>query len=239
MQTETRTTVLSLDSVTAGYGGIAAVRDLTIDVAAGEVLALLGPNGAGKSTTLKAIMGLLPLSAGSVSFPRLELRRPRTSSLARAGVVFVPDDRGLCPGLTVAEHFLLAGRKRRTDDVDFVLESFPQLRGLRGRPAGLLSGGEQQMLTIAKAVLARPKVLLIDEMSLGLSPRIVAEMFPDIRELARQRGIGVVLVEQHTDVALMHADTAVVLNHGTAVLEGTAADLVDDRARVQAAYFDA
>ncbi|MEV7863784.1 ABC transporter ATP-binding protein [Streptomyces hirsutus] len=232
-------TLLDVEDLTTGYGQVPVVRGLSLKVSAGEIVALLGPNGAGKTTSLLAVMGLLPVSAGKVAFPGAATRRRHPAALARSGVIFVPDDRGLCPGLSVGEHFRLAARKGPGAAIDEVLDHFPALRPLRSRKAGLLSGGEQQMLAIAKSLLAAPRLLLIDEMSLGLAPKIVAEMFPAIRAQAKERGIGVVLVEQHTDIALATADKALVLNHGETVLAGPAQELLKDRARLREAYFSA
>src|SRR5690349_19649474 len=150
--------VLSVRNLTAGYGGVQAVRDLTFDVAPGEVVALLGPNGAGKTTALLSIVGLVPPMSGEVRALGEKVEPKRTHRLARRGVVLVPDDRGVFFGLSVREHFRLAHRRQDREREEQVLDRFPALRGLQGRRAGLLSGGEQQMLTIAKAILARPKV---------------------------------------------------------------------------------
>ncbi|MFG2018832.1 ABC transporter ATP-binding protein [Actinomadura geliboluensis] len=231
--------VLSVRNLTAGYGGVQAVRDLTFDVAPGEVVALLGPNGAGKTTALLSIVGLVPPMAGEVRALGEKVEPKRTHRLARRGVVLVPDDRGVFFGLSVREHFRLAHRRQDREREEQVLDRFPALRGLQGRRAGLLSGGEQQMLTIAKAILARPKVLMIDEMSLGLAPKIVQEMLPSIRDLAGEEGIGLVLVEQHIELALSVADRGIILNHSRVVLEGSARSLLDRRADVEAAYFGA
>ncbi|WP_127128891.1 ABC transporter ATP-binding protein [Georgenia sp. SYP-B2076] len=230
--------VLQVDRLTAGYGQVPVIRDVSFAVAEGQVVALLGPNGAGKTTTLLAAVGLLPMMAGSVVVKGYGRRKLRASALARSGVALIPDDRGLCPGLTVKEHFRLVQRRRSREREDAALETFPQLRDIQGRKAGLLSGGEQQMLTIAKALLSEPRLLLIDEMSLGLAPKVVREMFPAIRRLARARNIGVLLVEQHIEVALSVADRALVLNRGSVVLDEPAEVLLRDRDRVQAAYFD-
>ncbi|MTD15957.1 ATP-binding cassette domain-containing protein [Nakamurella sp. YIM 132087] len=231
--------LLDLDAVTAGYNGVAAVRDLTLSVSAGEVVAMLGPNGAGKTTALLTMVGLLEPMAGSVTALGRPVRSRHTDKLVRAGVLLVPDDRGVFADLTVGEHFRMARAKADKVRLDFVLDRFPALRPLRDRRVGLLSGGEQQMLAIGKALLAEPKLLLIDEMSLGLAPKIVQEMLPGIRRLAKDENVGVVLVEQHVELALSVADRAIVLNHGRMVLEGAARDLLADRTKVQQAYFGA
>ena len=230
-------TVLSATAVDTGYGHVRAIRDFSLDVRAGEVVALLGPNGAGKTTALLAMVGLLPLMSGEVTVLGEPVVHGRTHTLARRGCLLVPDDRGIFFGLTMREHLRLARPSPDPDREALVLDRFPQLKALESRKAGLMSGGEQQMLAIAKALLAEPRVLLIDELSLGLAPRIVQDMLPAVRDLAVQEGIGVVLVEQHMDLALSIADTAVVLNHGDVALRGPAAELRRDRQRVEDAYF--
>jgi len=231
--------VLHVDSLTAGYNRVPAVRDLGFDLDPGEVIALLGPNGAGKTTSLLAMVGLVPLMSGSVTALGAAVDARRPHKLARRGVLLVPDDRGVFYGLSVRDHFRLASRRTDAAREAAVLDRFPALRGLMGRKVGLCSGGEQQMLTIAKALLGRPKVLMIDEMSLGLAPKIVQEMLPSIRDLAKEEGIGVVLVEQHIELALSVADRGIILNHGRVVLTGSASDLLERRDQVEAAYFGA
>ena len=231
--------LLTVDGLTAGYNGVPAIRGLSFTVGAGDVVSLLGPNGAGKTTSLLAMVGLVPLMSGSVTALGAAVDAKRPYKLARRGVLLVPDDRGIFPGLTVRDHFRLAQRKQDPVREAAVLDRFPALKGLLGRRVGLCSGGEQQMLTIAKALLGRPRVLMIDEMSLGLAPKIVQEMLPSIRALAREEGIGVVLVEQHIELALSVSDRGVILNHGRVVLEGAARDLLARRDQVEAAYFGA
>jgi branched-chain amino acid transport system ATP-binding protein len=230
------TTVLSLRGVTAGYAGVPAVRDLNLDLAAGEVLAVLGPNGAGKTTTLLTAMGLIAPIAGTVSAFGHPIRT-RVEDNVRRGLVLVPDTRGVFHGLTVKENLTL-GRRHGVDNAR-VLALFPKLEALMDKRCGLLSGGEQQMLAIAKALVTQPRVLLIDEMSMGLSPIAVQALLPTIRALADDLNVGVVLVEQHIDMALSIADRAVVLHHGRTVLAGPAAELRAQRRTVAAAYFGA
>jgi branched-chain amino acid transport system ATP-binding protein len=231
--------VLQVDDLTAGYNGVPAIRGLSLELQPGEVIALLGPNGAGKTTSLLAMVGLVPLMSGSVTALGASVDAKRPHKLARRGVLLVPDDRGVFFGLTVRDHFRLAQRKPDPAREAAVLDRFPALRGLLNRRVGLCSGGEQQMLTIAKALLGRPKVLMIDEMSLGLAPIIVQDMLPSIRDLAKEEGIGVLLVEQHIELALSVADRGLILNHGRVVLEGAARDLLARRDQVEAAYFGA
>lgn len=229
--------LLQAESITVGYNGVAALRDFSLTVRPGEVVALLGPNGAGKTTSLLAMVGLLDLMAGSVTALGSPVRPRHTDALVRAGMLLVPDDRGVFADLTVREHFRMARAKASPEREKFVLKRFPALEPLMQRKAGLLSGGEQQMLAIGKALLAEPKLLLIDEMSLGLAPKIVQEMLPGLRTLAKEGDVGVVLVEQHVSLALSVADRALVLNHGRIVLEDDAQVLSRQQDRVQQAYF--
>lgn len=233
--TDSTTPALSLDDLTVGYGGVPAVRGLNARVHPGEILALLGPNGAGKTTTLLAAVGALPLLAGSITALGAPLDR-RVERNARRGVVLVPDSRGVFHTLSVDDNLRLARRRHglRTDEV---FDYFPKLRSLRTRRCGTLSGGEQQMLALAKALLSEPKVLLIDELSLGLSPIAVEDLLPRLRAIADDRRMAVVLVEQHIELALSIADTALVLHHGTVALAGSAAELRARRDTVEAAYF--
>ncbi|MET0929150.1 MAG: ABC transporter ATP-binding protein, partial [Aeromicrobium sp.] len=228
---------LLVENLTAGYNRVPAVRDLSFEVQPGELVALLGPNGAGKTTSLLAMVGLVPLLSGSVTAQGQKVDPKRPHLMARRGVLLVPDDRGVFFGLTVRDHFRLARKKSDKAREDAVLDRFPALRKIMNRKLGLMSGGEQQMLTIAKAILAEPKLLMIDEMSLGLAPIIVQEMLPSIRDLAKEEGIGVVLVEQHIELALSVADRGIILNHGRVVLDGDAKDLLTRRSQVEAAYF--
>lgn len=228
---------LTVESLVAGYAGVPAVRGVSFSVELGEVLAILGPNGSGKSTTLLAIAGKVsPLSGKVMSFDA-NLTGLRVEQVAQRGVSLVPDSRGLFFGLTVREHVKLA-RKRRSSEADVgrVLEQFPVLGTMMNRRAGQMSGGEQQMLALAKALIPGPKVLLIDEMSLGLAPIVVRTLLPIVRELVREGRMAVVLVEQHIGLALEAADNALVLKHGDVRLRGDAETLRRSSAEVQAAY---
>ncbi|CAN5566444.1 ABC transporter ATP-binding protein [soil metagenome] len=228
------TSQLTCAGLAAGYAGAPVVRGLSLDLAVGEVLALLGPNGAGKTTALLALAGLLPRAAGTVAVAGRDLVSGNPRKAARQGVVLVPDDRALFTTLTVTENLRLAAT--RTAKVDEVLDLFPRLRERLKVRAGVLSGGEQQMLAIGRALVQDPKVLLIDELSMGLAPVIVQSLLPLIRRVADETGTAVVLVEQHVSLALATADTAVVIAHGEEVLRGAAADLLADPRRVEAAY---
>lgn len=226
---------LGIEGLTVGYGGVPAVRDLHARVRPGEILALLGPNGAGKTTTLLASVGALPIISGTISAFGEALDR-RVERNARRGVILVPDSRGVFHRLSVEDNLRLA-RRGKSPALDDVLDYFPKLRTLRARRCGTLSGGEQQMLALAKALLCAPKILLIDELSLGLSPIAVEELLPRLREIADDQHMAVVLVEQHIELALSIADSAVVLHHGRAALTGSAAELRGRRDKVEAAYF--
>jgi branched-chain amino acid transport system ATP-binding protein len=227
--------VLELDRVSAGYDGAATVRELTISVAAGEVVALMGANGAGKTTTLRAISGLVKPMNGSVRLDGADLVGLSPTARARLGIVHVPDNRGIFYGLTVSEHLRLAGARERGDQ-EAMFARFPALRALGSRRAGLLSGGEQQMLAIARALAQQPKVLLLDELSLGLAPVIVERLLPVVREFADEQGAAVLLVEQHVHLALEIADRGYVLSHGELVLSDSAPRLRNDSALLTASY---
>jgi sulfate-transporting ATPase len=221
--------LLRVTELHAGYGDLAAVRDLNLEVAAGEIVALLGPNGAGKTTTLLTLAGELNPIRGEVEIfgnhTRLPLHR-----LAREGLSFVAAERSLTSALTTRANLRL-GR----GSVSRALELFPEIEGFQHRRAGLLSGGEQQMVTLARALAAEPKVLLVDELSLGLAPMITERLLSMVRSAA-DNGVAVVLVEQHTADALAIADRVVVLRNGQVALSCSAEEIGADRARLEAAY---
>ncbi len=229
------TAVLETNGLTAGYSGVPVVRDLDLTVEAGEVVALLGPNGAGKTTTLLTLAGVVPKIGGSAQVLGQEVAGGRPHKVARLGAVLVPDDRAIFFDLTARENLRL-GAGGKGDAVDIVLDYFPSLKPRMSTRAGLLSGGEQQMLAVGRALSGRPKVLMIDEMSLGLAPVIVKRMFPVVRRIADEIGAGVLVVEQHIDVALQAADRAYVLNHGEVAMKGKAEELLKDRHLLQASY---
>jgi branched-chain amino acid transport system ATP-binding protein len=231
--------VLTIDGMYAGYDNVAVVRDLSLYVDRGEVVALLGPNGAGKTTTLGAISGIVRLLEGSIDVLGHPVPKLRSAFLvAQWGVVHVPEKRGLFFQLTVEENLKLAPRLEG-GNTDEAYELFPALKPLRDRLAGTMSGGEQQMLALARGLLAQPDLLMVDEMSLGLAPVIYEDLMPLVRRVADETNTAVLLVEQHTDLALAQADRAYVLSHGDLVLEGDAADLLKDRHLIDEAYLGA
>ena len=228
--------LLTIDGLDAGYDGAPVVRDLNLHVDAGEVVALLGPNGAGKTTTLMAISGMVEVLGGDVSIMGNRVPRLRQAHrVARWGVSHVPENRGILFQLTVRENLELAKVKGRVD-IDRAVDFFPALGPLLGRRGGLLSGGEQQMLAIGRAIVADPKLLMVDEMSLGLAPVIYEELMPVVRRIADETGAGVLLVEQHVDLALEVANRGYVLSHGDLVMEGAAAEMLANRELLDASY---
>lgn len=231
--------MLAVRNLQVRYGAVEAVRGLDLTVPEGALVALLGANGAGKTSTLSAICGLVPVAGGTVSFDGQPVTGLSAEVLARRGIGLVPEGRRVFAGLTVAENLTLGGavhaapavRRQRLADME---ARFPVLAERRHQKAGLLSGGEQQMLAIARALMARPRLLLMDEPSLGLAPQMVERVFDLIAEL-RAEGITILLVEQNVPMSLDVADSGVVLANGRVVLEGPAAELADSD-RVRSAY---
>ena len=233
------TALIDVQDLSAGYGGAPVVRNLSLKVGAGEVVALLGPNGAGKTTTLLTISGLLRPLGGSIDVLGEPVLGGRAYKVARRGLAHVAEDRSLFFDLTVYENIRLGlqgSRSERALAYDQAMEMFPPLAPLKHRTAGLLSGGEQQMLAMARALVSRPKVLLVDEMSLGLAPIIVERMLPIVRRIADETGTGVLIVEQHVHMALAVADRAYVLNHGQLVMDGDAKELAARRDLLEVSY---
>jgi branched-chain amino acid transport system ATP-binding protein len=227
---------LELRGICAGYRGRAVIWDVGLTVGAGEVVALLGANGAGKTTALLTASGLLTPIAGEVTFLGERVATgTRAFRTARLGLAHVPQDRALFPRLTVSQHLQLP-RGYVRDAHDRALSLFPALKALGSRRAGLLSGGEQQMVAVARALVSRPKVLIVDEMSLGLAPLVVAELLSAVRKLADDEGMAVLLVEQHVDLALQTADRAYVMSNGRIRLSGPAAEVQAHMEQIESSY---
>ncbi len=234
--------VLELRGVVAGHDGTAVVHGIDLDVHAGEVVALLGPNGAGKTTTLKTVSGLLPLLGGSIDVLGASVTSGSAHRIARRGLGHVTEGHSLFYELTVAENLRLArrgrgGRRGRAREAtQRVLDVLPELVPQLDRQVGLLSGGQQQMVALARALVTSPRLLLVDEMSLGLAPVVVQRLLPVIRSAAQDWGAGVLLVEQHVGIALELADRAFVLSGGHITLSGPSDELREAGSALEASY---
>ncbi|WP_296750211.1 ABC transporter ATP-binding protein [Thiobacillus sp.] len=232
-------TLLTVSQLSVAYGGIQAVRGLSLDVAPGEMVCLIGANGAGKTTTLKAISGLIAPQAGSVQFDGQAIARLPAHQVARRGLALVPEGRGVFPRMSVAENLMMGAYIRRdrtaiARDLDQVYALLPRLTERRAQFAGLLSGGEQQMLALGRAMMARPRLLLLDEPSMGLAPLMVRAVFDIIRRIAAG-GVAVLLIEQNAHLALKTCARGYVLENGTIALSGAAGELAANPA-VRRAY---
>jgi branched-chain amino acid transport system ATP-binding protein len=232
------TSRLECRDLECGYGAITVVRGFNVEAASGTVVAVLGPNGAGKTTVMNTMAGLLPRIGGASLVDGEPLRSGRPAAASHAGVVLVPDDRSLFFTLSVREN-IEAARGKGSPPAKAMIDLFPTLETRWNVAAGACSGGEQQMLAVARALVQKPKVLLLDEMSMGLAPIIVEDLLPRVRQIADTTGAVVVLVEQHVQIALDIADEALVLVHGDTVLRGAARDLTADPDRLEAAYLGA
>lgn len=221
--------LLELRNVRAGYGSIDVLHGVNLSIGRGEVVALLGPNGAGKSTTIKVISGLLRPSAGQLIVAGRDVTGAPAGALARAGLCTIPEGRGIFPNLTVRENLLMAtfSGHKMGDIEDKTYSRFPRLSERRTQMAGTMSGGEQQMLSLARALATDPAILLLDELSMGLAPLIVAELYAQVAAIAAE-GVSVLVVEQFARTVLGVADTAVLLTHGTVRMAGKASDVGDD-----------
>jgi branched-chain amino acid transport system ATP-binding protein len=232
--------LLEVRDLRVTYGHVQAVRGVSFSVGKGEIVALIGPNGAGKSSTLNAIAGLVKAAAGSVRLEGQEVAGSPAHKAVAAGIVLVPEGRAILQRMTVAENLLIGSEARPWSKsearaaIESQLRRFPSLQRRLDQPAGALSGGEQQMLAIARGLLARPRILLLDEPSMGLAPILVRQIFDMIRDI-HEEGTTILLVEQNARMALQVAQNACVLERGQVALSGRAAELSEDP-RVQAAY---
>ena len=225
--------LLEVKALVVHYGGIRAVKGFDLEVEQGELVCLIGANGAGKTTTLKAICRLLP-SSGKIAYAGSDITRAKVHELPRQGLVMVPEGRGIFPQLTVEENLAMGAYVRGRADAERQYATFPRLKERRTQVAGTLSGGEQQMLAIARALMTEPKLLLLDEPSMGLAPMMVARIFEVVREIAK-RGVTILLVEQNARLALELAHRGYVMESGAIAVSGSAKSLLED-ARVKEAY---
>ena len=220
--------ILKVNDLKVNYGGIEAVKGISFDVPRGEIVTLIGANGAGKSTTLKAIAGLVKPTAGSIEFEGDSITGKDSSDIVSRGITLVPEGRRVFSNMTVLENIKIGAYLRSddlTDDINWVYDLFPRLKERSWQLAGTLSGGEQQMLAVARALMSRPQVIMMDEQSLGLAPLIVKGIFDIIKEI-NKRGVTVLLIEQNANMALKAANYAYVLETGKISMSGTGAELL-------------
>jgi branched-chain amino acid transport system ATP-binding protein len=231
--------LLDVVGLCAGYGDVPVLRGIDLSIPAGSITALIGANGAGKTTLLRTISGIIPAEAGTIRYDGQDIVGMPPQDIVRAGLVQVPEGRRLFPDMTVLENLLVGSsspgaRPKRNENLAVVLELFPKVRDRQAQFAGTLSGGEQQMVAIARALMASPRLLLLDETSLGLAPIVVDEIFVAVRRLAAE-GLTILVVEQNTALALEVADHGYVLEQGRFAIRGAASDLAADP-RVKRAY---
>ena len=229
--------ILEVKDLNVSYGGIKAVKDISFAVPKGEVVTLIGANGAGKSSTLRSIVGLVKPESGSILLKGEELAGMPTEQIVTKGITLVPEGRRVFPDMTVAENLKIGAYMRKDsldEDMNWVYDLFPRLKERSWQLAGTLSGGEQQMLAIGRALMSRPEIIMMDEPSLGLAPIIVKGVFDIIREINKQ-GVTILLVEQNANMALKAANLGYVMETGRIILSGTGAELLENEA-VKAAY---
>lgn len=231
--------LLTVTDLQVSYGGIEALKGISFTVEAGQIVTLIGANGAGKSTTLRAISGLVPIKAGGINFDGREITSLVTSNIVEEGIVMVPEGRRVFPNLTVLENLRIGAYLRKdqveiNNSIEYVYERFPRLKERHWQLAGTLSGGEQQMLAVGRALMARPRLIMMDEPSLGLAPLVVKDIFQIIQQL-REEGITILLIEQNANAALHAADYGYVLETGRITMEDTGAALLNNQ-KVRDAY---
>ena len=229
--------ILKIKDLKVNYGGIEAVKGISFDVPEGEIVTLIGANGAGKSSTLRAIAGLVKPAAGSIEFNGEDITAKEPNAIVSKGITLVPEGRKIFPDLTVLENLRVGAYLRNddlTEDLNWVYDLFPRLKERSWQEGGTLSGGEQQMLAVGRALMSRPKIIMMDEPSLGLAPIIVRGIFDIIKEI-NARGVTVLLIEQNANMALKTAHAGYVLETGRITMSGTGAQLLADE-KVKAAY---
>ncbi len=229
--------ILKIKDLKVNYGGIEAVKGVSFDVPEGEIVTLIGANGAGKSSTLRAIAGLVKPAAGSIEFNGEDITAKEPNAIVSKGITLVPEGRKIFPDLTVLENLKIGAYLRNddlTEDLNWVYDLFPRLKERSWQEGGTLSGGEQQMLAVGRALMSRPKIIMMDEPSLGLAPIIVRGIFDIIKEI-NARGVTVLLIEQNANMALKTAHAGYVLETGRITMSGTGAQLLADE-KVKAAY---
>jgi branched-chain amino acid transport system ATP-binding protein len=231
--------LMSISDLHVQYGTITALHGVSLDVHEGEILSIIGANGAGKSTLLKTITGLLRAKSGDIHYQGRIINRERTDRLVQMGICLVPEGRRIFPDLTVRENLELGaytvGRRRlRQDLFDLALQTFPRLKERLVQPAGTLSGGEQQMLAVGRALMSNPRLLLLDEPSMGLSPIITKEIFSLIKIINAEKGISMMLVEQNAHLALAHSHRTYVLETGRVIMEGASCEVKSDPTVIEA-----
>jgi len=229
--------MLKIDDLRVNYGGIQAVKGISFEVPQNEIVTLIGANGAGKSTTLRTIAGLVDPAGGKVTFNGEDITGMTPYEIVKRGITLVPEGRRVFPDLTVLENLKIGAYLRKDDikpDIEWVYELFPRLKERSWQAAGTMSGGEQQMLAVGRALMSRPKLMMMDEPSLGLAPLIVKDIFEIIREIVRQ-GVTILLIEQNANMALQTANTAYVLETGLITMTGEGKELLNNEA-VRKAY---
>lgn len=229
--------MLKIENLAVNYGGIEAVKGISFEVPEKSIVTLIGANGAGKSTTLRTIAGLVPVKSGKITFLGNDITGKRSNDIVRSGITLVPEGRHVFPDLTVVENIKIGAYLRHDDlseDIRWVYDLFPRLKERSWQQAGTLSGGEQQMLAVARALMSHPKLMMMDEPSLGLAPLVVKGIFDIIKEVNKQ-GVTVLLIEQNANMALKTADRGYVLETGSITLSGTGAELLANDA-VKKAY---
>ncbi len=229
--------MLKIENLSVSYGGIKALRNISLEVPEGQIVTLIGANGAGKSTTLRSIVGLVKAHEGSIEFNGKNIMNLPTNKIIEQGITLVPEGRRVFPDLTVLENIKIGAYLRKddlSDDIEWVYSIFPRLKERSWQLAGTLSGGEQQMLAVARALMSHPKLLMMDEPSLGLAPLVIKDIFNVIQEINKQ-GVTILLIEQNANMALKIAHTAYVLETGNITLTGSGAELLENEA-VKEAY---